>query len=757
MADRDADPKFSDVCGENVELSANRKRAKWCHVYSAGRIFASRQLVGDESLDVLLDGSGHMGMGIIKCDPSLLRDIRDGVTGSCMPKHVTDIRVHKRECSVGVQQRKEDKATKLFITYSGQKVVVKIKHEEAYWLTFELKFGSIVVKFNNPGISFHQNAGRNVTFLDKERRSAKLEVEYPAVTCCLWRKLHMNEYVTFSVLPLKDKEKDLSTYHVVLGVSQLAPAQLRGRDPESFKADSRAPLPYRWRVINRFDKDVCYGELRVGVSPKGRVRAFHSGGFETEMDLDTEMRSSQYLFVLSLFRTEVRIKDLVVEETHYDYAVQSFRKASKRYNTDALYVDVIDDDAPVNGDQQNKQDLRRMKSRSFPMALPTQMERDDRSSLALNQPAENYYDDIALGSPLHSKSIDFPNVTPHINAVYCDVIGDGVAESSEFNRDTTSEKADCHYDEVDFEKNANSKQTKKNNKSPHMIKKPVSKLLGKVQGIKNVFVKRAEHPYDEIGDDEIKNRKTKNNFGNTLISVLSKDEDVVENTYWEVKEIPRSEKENQAEVTSSSEKNVIGSIKSTSNSSESAVPFIKVSDMEQITASGITRIREQLGTHQKQGTQQCTGKSESETKLKSDDSSMKEEHSGNKVNVKLLIQKFAGNENEAGKIHSCAIREKKTRAPLLHISPSAPLLVMRSKSDESLGLSRSISDNPAVLQNQNDAQLAKKPNSESTSDIPHAKEESGVLNETFDSINLLLNIGKEKKPGKKNKTKEKKK
>ncbi|XP_056002785.1 uncharacterized protein LOC130049358 [Ostrea edulis] len=357
---------------------------------------------------------------------------------------------------------------------------------------------------DNPGISFHQNADRKITFPDKKRRSAKLEVEYPAVTYCLWWKLRMNEYVTFSVLPLKYKEDDLSTYHVVLGVSQLGPAQLRGRDPESFKADFRAPLPYRWKVINRFDKDVCCGELRVEVYPKGRIHAFHSGGFETEMDLDQEMRSSQYLIVLRLLRTEVRIKDLVVEETHYDYAVQSFRKASKRYNTDALCVDVIGNDAPSNGDQQNKQDLRRMKSRSFPMALPTQMERDDRSSLTLNQPAENYYDDIALGSPLHSKDIDFPNVTPHINAVYCDVIGDGVAESSELNGETTSGKADCHYHEGDFEKNANSKQTKKNNKSPHMIKKPVSTLLGKVQGIKNVFVKRAEHPYDEIDDDEIK-------------------------------------------------------------------------------------------------------------------------------------------------------------------------------------------------------------------------------------------------------------
>jgi hypothetical protein len=601
-------------------------------------------------------------------------------------------------------------------------------------------------------MTFHQNAGRNITFLDKERRSAKLEVEYPAVTCCLWRKLCVNEYVTFSVLPLKDADKDISTYHVVLGASQLEPAQLRGRDPESFKADSRAPLPYRWKVINQFDKDVCYGEIRVGVSPKGRIRAFHSGGFETELDVDPEMRSSQYLFVLSLFRTEVRIKDLVVEETHYDYAVQSFRKASKRYHAEALYVDLIDDDAPVDSDPQNKQELRRMKSKSFPMALPTQTDPDDRRSLALSQSTENYYDDVALGSPLGSKNIDF---TPQIDTVYCDVIGDDVVEGSESNENTTSEQTDCHYDELELEKKSTSKEKKKSNKSPQIIKKPVSKLLGKVQGIKNVFVKRTERPYDEIDDDVIKNSKTTNNLGNTLKSVPSQESDE-ENTYWEVKEVPRNEKEMKTEVTSSSLQLDAGTVKTPSKSSESVVPLIIVSKTDKPSTSGITKIREQLECNQKQETKQTIAQSESETKLDNDQSSLEEEDSSKKVNVKLLIQKFAGNENETGQIHSLALREKKPRAPLLHTSPSAPVLLMKSKSDERLGHSSPIQENPYALQNQSEALLLNKANSSSTSDMSHTEKEPGVLNETFDSVNLLLSVGKGKKPGKKNKAKEKK-
>lgn len=66
------------------------------------------------------------------------------------------------------------------------------------------------------------------------------------------------------------------------------------------------------------------------------------------MDFDPEVKCSQYLFVLSLFRTEVRIKDLVVEETHYDYALQSFRKASTKSKSESYYIDIIGDDVYVS-------------------------------------------------------------------------------------------------------------------------------------------------------------------------------------------------------------------------------------------------------------------------------------------------------------------------------------------------------------------------------------------------------------------------
>lgn len=60
-----------------------------------------------------------------------------------------------------------------------------------------------------------------------------------------------------------------------------------------------------------------------------------------------------------------------------------------------------------------------------------------------------------------------------------------IAESSESNSDMTSEKADFHHDEIEFENNSNSKQNKKNNKSHSMIKKPVWKFQNKMQVIKN--------------------------------------------------------------------------------------------------------------------------------------------------------------------------------------------------------------------------------------------------------------------------------
>lgn len=57
--------------------------------------------------------------------------------------------------------------------------------------------------------------------------------------------------------------------------------------------------------------------------------------------------------------------------------------------------------------------------------------------------------------------------------MYSLVMGYIIAESSESNSDMTSEKADFHHDEIEFENNSNSKQNKNNNKSHSMIKKPV--------------------------------------------------------------------------------------------------------------------------------------------------------------------------------------------------------------------------------------------------------------------------------------------
>lgn len=536
-------------------------------------------------------------------------------------------------------------------------------------------------------------------------------MEYPAVTCCLWRKLRVNEYVTFSVLPLKDGDKDPSTYHVVLGVSQLDATQLRSRDPESFRSDSRVPIPYRWKVINRFDKDVCYGEIRVGIGPNGKIRAFHSGGFETEMDFDPEVKCSQYLFVLSLFRTEVRIKDLVVEETHYDYALQSFRKASTKSKSESYYIDIIGDDVPINCDEQNEQELRRVKSRSYPMALQ-QTGNDQRTSLDIRprQPSDNYYDDVAVGIP-NGECMD--------DAVYNDVINDVSTNSeSKIGSNQQSIKSERHYDEIDVQ-SISPKSAKKTNKSPLILRKPVSKLMDKVAGIKNVFVKRAEHPYDEVGDPAPAHGLVTN-----LRSVPCGGSDVVEDTYWEVKEITRVEEEKEPHpviVKSESEDSAVGC---------NYLPENSKPKNNKDTRSDVNESLQTLKISENQTDNKTLGSKDNQTDRSIRNAGMSreiasdEESSGNSVNVKLLIQKFGGNEQA----QTCAARQKNLRTPLLHTSPSAPVLANRSNSDESLAHSRS----QATLYNENDP--AAEPN-----------KKSALLSDTFDSINVLLNIGKGKK------------
>lgn len=532
--------------------------------------------------------------------------------------------------------------------------------------------------------------------------------------------MHVNEYVTFSVLPLKDGEKDPSTYHVVLGVSQLDATQLRSRDPESFRSDSRVPIPYRWKVINRFDKDVCYGEVRVGIGPNRKIRAFHSGGFETEMDIDPEVKCSQYLFLLSLFRTEVRIKDLVVEETHYDYALHSFRKASTKSKSESYYIDIIGDDVPLNCEEQIEQELRKVKSRSYPMASQ-QTGNDQRTSLDIRprQLSDNYYDDVAVGIP-NKECMD--------DAVYNDVIND-TRENSESNivSDQHSIKSERHYDEIDIQSSVSPKSAKKTNKSPLILRKPVSKLMDKVAGIKNVFVKRAEHPYDEVDDPA-----PAHDLGSTLRSVPSGGSDVVEDTYWEVKEIPRVEKDKEPQpvmVKSESEDSAV---------SCNSLPKNSRLKNNRDTSSGVSESLQTMQISENQTDNKTPDSKDRQTDGsvrdagKSPEIASDEESSGNSVNVKLLIQKFGGNEHA----HTCAVRQRNIRTPLLHTSPSAPVLANRSNSDESLAHSRS----QATLHDKGDP-------------AAETNKKSALLSDTFDSINVLLNIGKGKKRRDKNKQK----
>lgn len=70
-----------------------------------------------------------------------------------------------------------------------------------------------------------------------------------------------------------------------------------------------------------------------------------------EMDFDLEVKCLQYFFVFSLFRMEVWIKDLVVEEIYYDYVLQFFWKVFIKFKSELYYIDIIGDDVFINCDE----------------------------------------------------------------------------------------------------------------------------------------------------------------------------------------------------------------------------------------------------------------------------------------------------------------------------------------------------------------------------------------------------------------------
>ena len=175
-------------------------------------------------------------------------------------------------------------------------------------------------------IVFKIDTGSNIHFLDRERRSLKLQVENPSAICCLNNRLKPGKYVTVKTRAITEDGHPPSRCHIKLGVVDLDPSDIKSHDPESFVIDNKAVMPIRWTFVKQLPKENCDGKMTLYLTETGELNFSHSTGVEGSHCCRLNDVTSGISVILDLFRTEVMIipdQDEEVYEnvdTDYDYA-----------------------------------------------------------------------------------------------------------------------------------------------------------------------------------------------------------------------------------------------------------------------------------------------------------------------------------------------------------------------------------------------------------------------------------------------------
>lgn len=92
--------KFSDVCGESINISEEGKVATWVvPAQSGGWVYCKRPLPAGGSASVTVNGSGHYQLGFISTNPDNMSPSAD--VAPCF-KQINDVRLHRKSCTISM-------------------------------------------------------------------------------------------------------------------------------------------------------------------------------------------------------------------------------------------------------------------------------------------------------------------------------------------------------------------------------------------------------------------------------------------------------------------------------------------------------------------------------------------------------------------------------------------------------------------------------------------------------------------------------
>jgi hypothetical protein len=145
-------PTFSGIHGKNITRVDNHSQGtetlKWKFSESQGIAFSDLPLIENRKYEAIFTGSGHASIGLTQTDPENLKNISEAKKNNQIV-YVTDIRFHKRQCTVDIVKKKDGRSGVVLETryQDGSTQEKVILHTADVWIVICLKFGEISAEF----------------------------------------------------------------------------------------------------------------------------------------------------------------------------------------------------------------------------------------------------------------------------------------------------------------------------------------------------------------------------------------------------------------------------------------------------------------------------------------------------------------------------------------------------------------------------------------------------------------------------------
>ncbi|XP_053385095.1 uncharacterized protein LOC128550309 isoform X1 [Mercenaria mercenaria] len=291
---------FSEVCGENVELSEDKKVATWVSKNSDGWACSEAELKPGEVFEVKVEGSG-------RCDIGFMKEEQTSVSF----KTLNEIRAHRRTCRIEVTLKENgDECFQISSKFGEKTFKKKIEKETKVWIAIYIRYGEMSVELMTKGDPQSNKKfssakhGTNIT-LENDNIQATSVSKNPASICFISEQLEVGGTLHLNCEPEKEGDRQPSRYELRLHVSEKDPSTLKNEFKYLFEASYIKTSDPPLTTIESFEKDECNGEITVTLSDSKTVQYKTARGKQNTQVLNFNAKNGVWV-VLGLYRVKAQ-------------------------------------------------------------------------------------------------------------------------------------------------------------------------------------------------------------------------------------------------------------------------------------------------------------------------------------------------------------------------------------------------------------------------------------------------------------------